>query len=578
MKHTCSLQFIACILIVGLFLQSCSGFANTPLNGIEEHYKQLDIQPILDKEFIAEGGHLVSFYQEQEKLKATVHLNYLDEKDKIYDEVNVVVEKGVELSSLAKLDRKMQQKRIQIRFAEEQKGKPKSVVVHKPWLVGGGKEVIAFYGTPGVGKSTLCNSIFQKAVFKSGVSVRTRMTTEKQEYQHEGKLYIDTPGLQDMQMLQQAAAEIKEALKRNKNYRVVFVATLGSGRIQYTDLVTINTIRSAISTPFEYGLVFNKVTKGVRKNIKQTGLNNYMILFNKRPCATVIINKDNEIEDEGNVYLESSNKSRKRLIQFLENLNINEPEPKDSIIFCGNPGVGKSTLCNSIFGRKIFESGVSIRTGMTTKKQEYLYEGKIYIDTPGLADSNTRTETGKQIEEALKKNGNYKIVFVITLKAGRLRPEDIDTIHTVCETIKIPFEYGLVINKISEGVRNQISQKGLSSYLESFKKIPYATVILSMDEEIEDEDNRYFEMNSQNRQSLINFLDQLRSNQIRSSDIERLETVDYKIRAFQMEQERRRIQEENRRIEEEHRRRVAELNARISRLRAEQDDGGCTLF
>ncbi|MHB9147258.1 MAG: GTPase domain-containing protein [Candidatus Amoebophilus sp.] len=389
MKHTCSLQFIACILIVGLFLQSCSGFANTPLSDIEGHNKQLDIQLILDKEFIAEGRHLVSFYQEQEKLKATVHLNYLDEKDKIYDEVNVVVEKGVELSSLAKLDTKMQQKRIQIRFAEEQKGKPKSVVVHKPWLMGGEREVI---------------------------------------------------------------------------------------------------------------------------------------------------------------------------------------------MFCGNPGVGKSTLCNSIFGRRIFESGVSIRTGMTTKKQEYLYEGKLYIDTPGLADSNTRTEAGKEIEEALKQNGNYKVVFVITLKAGRLKPEDIDTINTVGETIKVPFEYGLVINKISEGVRNQISQKGLSSYLESFKKRPYATVILSMDEEIEDEDNKYFEMNSQNRQSLINFLDQLRSNQIRSSDIESLDTADYKIKAFQMEQERRRIREETQRIEEEHRRRVAELNARVSRLRAEQDDGGCTLF
>ena len=62
MKHTYSLQLIARILIVGLFLQGCHGFGNTPLSGIEEQNKQPDIQAILDKEFVAEGGHLVTFY------------------------------------------------------------------------------------------------------------------------------------------------------------------------------------------------------------------------------------------------------------------------------------------------------------------------------------------------------------------------------------------------------------------------------------------------------------------------------------------------------------------------------------
>jgi len=368
-------------------LQNCSGFNDISLNDIKCHNKELNVQAILDKEFAAEGSHLVTFYKQEEELMASIQVNPLDEKDKFYNDIPVIVEKGVDLESLPQLDKNIQQKRIHIKFSQQ--GKPTKIAIHKPWLMGGNREVI---------------------------------------------------------------------------------------------------------------------------------------------------------------------------------------------LFCGNPGVGKSTLCNSIFGRKIFESGVSIRTGMTTKKQEYLYEGKLYIDTPGLADSNTRTEAGKEIEEALKQNGNYKVVFVITLKTGRLRLEDIDTINTVCETIRVPFEYGLVINKINEGVRNQISQKGLNSYLESFKKSPYATVILSMDEEIEDEDNMYFKVNSQNRQSLINFLDQLKFNQIRSSDIERLETVDYKIRAHQMEQERRRIQEETRRIEEEHRRRVAELNARVSRLTEKRDDGGCTLF
>ncbi|ACE05498.1 hypothetical protein Aasi_0044 [Candidatus Amoebophilus asiaticus 5a2] len=354
MKHTYSLHIIVRILVLCLFLQNCSGFSNAPLNS----EKEFNIQDLLDQEFTADGGHLVSFYEGQEEIKATVQVNPLDEKDKIYNEVNVVVEKGVELASLAKLDRKTQQKRIQIQFSKEQKGKPQSVVIHKPWLMGGMKEVIIFCGNPGVGKSSLCNSIFQssKPIFNSGVSILTGMTTNKQQYLHEGKLYVDTPGLADPETRTKAGKAITEALKHNGNYKIVFVITLEGGRLSPEDVATIETVCEAIKVPFEYGLIFNKVTPGIRKkiigigvesyvkkysisldnninnlteefilNLIQLGLSEgYFKAFTKQPSSATMLMRESHMEDEEGEYFSANSPNMKNLLNFLGKLKATE--------------------------------------------------------------------------------------------------------------------------------------------------------------------------------------------------------------------------------------------------------------
>jgi len=354
MKHTYPLQIITRILVVCLFLQNCSGFSNAPSNGI----KEFNIQAVLDKEFTAEGGHLVSFYQEQEEIKAIVQLNPLDEKDKIYNEVDVVIEKGVELTSLAKLDTKTQQKRIQIEFSEEQKGKPKSVIIHKPWLMGGNREIIIFCGNPGVGKSSLCNSIFQtpEPVFNSGVSILTGLTTDKQQYLHEGKLYVDTPGLADAKTRTKAGEAITEALKQNGNYKIVFVITLEGLRLSPEDMATIETVCEAIKVPFEYGLIFNKITPGIRKKIINIGVKSYVKnygisldtninnlsekfishliqlglsdgflgVFTKRPSSVTMLMRESHMEDEEGKYFSASSLNMKSLLDFLDTLKATE--------------------------------------------------------------------------------------------------------------------------------------------------------------------------------------------------------------------------------------------------------------
>ncbi|ACE05499.1 hypothetical protein Aasi_0045 [Candidatus Amoebophilus asiaticus 5a2] len=208
-------------------------------------------------------------------------------------------------------------------------------------------------------------------------------------------------------------------------------------------------------------------------------------------------------------------------------------KPSEIVLFLGNSNVGKSTLCNSVFQQAVFNSDVSMSFGTTLYNQEHEYQNALYIDTPGLSYKQTREKAAKEIEEALKKNSNYKIIFVVTLKSGRLRPTDIATIDTICDVIQVPFEYGLIFNKVTRGIIKAINQKGLNYYLTSFKKKPFATVILKMDYEIEDNPNFYFKPDSENRKNLLEFISKLKSVQIHESDIKPLDITKYEQRLYE---------------------------------------------
>ncbi|ACE06243.1 hypothetical protein Aasi_0874 [Candidatus Amoebophilus asiaticus 5a2] len=100
MKETYKLshKFMASILVVCLFLQSC-GFTNSPLhiplrkdNGIEANY-----QSILNKKFTAEGNCQVTFYEYKGELQASIEP--YNEKYKVYNCIPVKVEEGLNLIS-----------------------------------------------------------------------------------------------------------------------------------------------------------------------------------------------------------------------------------------------------------------------------------------------------------------------------------------------------------------------------------------------------------------------------------------------------------------------------------------------
>lgn len=99
------------------------------------------------------------------------------------------------------------------------------------------------------------------------------------------------------------------------------------------------------------------------------------------------------------------------------------------LMFIGNPGVGKSAIINSLVGTRVAESGLSAGTGLTKFFSAYEHEGKQYFDTPGLEDIKLREQAAREIETALKKDGSYRLFFVITLESLRVKPADVTTIN-----------------------------------------------------------------------------------------------------------------------------------------------------
>jgi len=142
------------------------------------------------------------------------------------------------------------------------------------------------------------------------------------------------------------------------------------------------------------------------------------------------------------------------------------------IVFCGNPGVGKSTLLSSISGLH-FESGISFGAGLTAKLQfqnDPHNKDTRWADTPGLADIELAELAAKAINEALedasKNKRKVKIFFVVTAESGRIRPADHLTINKVMGCIKVTDKkskdntYGVIVNKCNWLKRKRLAEKG----------------------------------------------------------------------------------------------------------------------
>jgi len=139
MKRTYTLfqQYIAYVLLISFFLQSCGDFSNSPLpNSLKEDSKEIDYRPILDKKFIAEGGYQVTFYEYKDKLLASVEP--LNEKQKVYNGLPVEVKTGVDLRSFSHQIKKVQENCIHLQLAQDKQ----PVYIHiRDWgLKGGGKK------------------------------------------------------------------------------------------------------------------------------------------------------------------------------------------------------------------------------------------------------------------------------------------------------------------------------------------------------------------------------------------------------------------------------------------------------
>jgi predicted GTPase len=267
------------------------------------------------------------------------------------------------------------------------------------------------------------------------------------------------------------------------------------------------------------------------------------------------------------------------LINGCDNVNngvevSGEAEFREIVVFCGNPGVGKSSLCNSIFQLPRFTSGISIGHGLTTGKQEYICDGRKYMDTPGLSDIDLRRQAGAAIEQALKENNNYKIIFVATLEAGRIKPDDLVTINTVCDAINAPFNYGIIFNKVTKAVMRELEKSGeitAQAYLPALHKAPASCLIIQKSEDMEDEAGMYLAAASEDRKKLINFIDKLQANVIIANQVTNVEVDTYEEKVEKMERYVAQIREDAAR-------QISQAQSSSSSSSNKRKSGSCTLL
>lgn len=182
------------------------------------------------------------------------------------------------------------------------------------------------------------------------------------------------------------------------------------------------------------------------------------------------------------------------------------------MIFLGNPGGGKSTLLNSVAGKMIFSSGISIGKGLTDKVFSTTVDNVTYCDTPGLSDPASRNEAGMAISKLLREGGTCRICFIVTLERGRVKPDDTATMISILNAApEIGNRYGIIVNQCSKKVKAKLSHQ--DNYVELVthlfmgvaEECKHDKIHFVMEYDIlKDEDNAY--IGSENMAGLDDFL------------------------------------------------------------------------
>mgnify|MGYP005843068357 CR=1 FL=1 len=110
------------------------GYELTAPHTIQESTNQVDINQLVGREFIAEGGHLVTFHEQGGQLKSDIRVDEV-QKGPNYKNLPVYVDKDIDLSKLVQLDKKRQKKFIEVNLPKN--GKIAHTYVGKRGLLGG---------------------------------------------------------------------------------------------------------------------------------------------------------------------------------------------------------------------------------------------------------------------------------------------------------------------------------------------------------------------------------------------------------------------------------------------------------
>ena len=109
------------------------------------------------------------------------------------------------------------------------------------------------------GKSSLLNSLAEENLFESGPSPSTSYQIEEGTSSKNGDIYIDTPGLDNIEPEDQAGKAISEEMNKAGELKILFLITLDQGRINLEDVRSMKLVlESAPSIGKKYGVIFNE--------------------------------------------------------------------------------------------------------------------------------------------------------------------------------------------------------------------------------------------------------------------------------------------------------------------------------
>lgn len=133
---------------------------------------------------------------------------------------------------------------------------------------------------------------------------------------------------------------------------------------------------------------------------------------------------------------------------------MSEDQPIYAIHILGNPGVGKTFICNQLLGENYFLhkfSPVSVTKESETKVVQLDGHFITVVNIPGIIDNNPqRIQHNKaEIEKGFKLNSFSIVVYVFGNEGGRIRDEDFVAFQALQKAFKFDQKsVGFIINNL----------------------------------------------------------------------------------------------------------------------------------